>query len=214
MARIRNGILGGVSGKLGPVECFIRNGEAFVKLCKKKRTVPLSPKQLGVCQKLIIANEMINSMTPFVALGFDQAVKGLSRTANNAAKSYQIRNSINGTYPDQTIDYPKVRLTEGDLPAAENPGVAAVENGLKFSWDVDDRNRFDQQWTRAMLLVYVPALKSSYYTLSGARRNEGSDVMELPSSFKGYELQTYISFISDDKLGISNSVYAGHAIIF
>ncbi|TDQ09219.1 DUF6266 family protein [Pedobacter metabolipauper] len=209
MARIKNGILGGVQGCIGDVEGFIRNGEAFIRKRKKKSTVPRSVKQLANMQKMSVIGEMIHSMTSFVALGFELISKNQSFSANNAAKSYQLKHSLQGQYPNLNIDYAQVRLSEGQLPVAVNPIVNLMDNGVQFSWEIDADQSYDRATPRVMLLVYAPALKKSYYTLSGARKNAGTDFMELPDSFKGHELHAYISFITDDKNEISNSAYVG-----
>ncbi|TDQ07130.1 DUF6266 family protein [Pedobacter metabolipauper] len=209
MARIKNGILGGVQGCVGDVEGFIRNGEAFIRKKKKKSTVPRSRKQLANMQKMSVVGEMIHSMTTFVALGFGLVSKNQSFSANNAVKSYQLKHSLQGEYPHLAIDYAQVRLSEGQLPIAVNASVNLADNGIEFSWEVDADQSYDRATPRVMLLVYAPALKKSYYTLSGARKNAGTNFMELPDTFMGHKLHAYMSFITDDKNEISNSVYVG-----
>jgi hypothetical protein len=52
----------------------------------------------------------------------------------------------------------------------------------------------------------------AFFTLSGTRRKDGMDTLEIPSPFKGHALHTYIAFISDDRERISMSTYVGEIV--
>lgn len=67
-----------------------------------------------------------------------------------------------------------------------------------------------------MMLAYLPANNTTWFVLSGARRNAGTDTLlvhlekgDRGQSKKDDVIETYIAFISDDRLSISDSVYAG-----
>ena len=51
MARIKNGILGGISGKIGDAEGYVRNGIAYIRAKKHKNKKAPSVKQLVARQK-------------------------------------------------------------------------------------------------------------------------------------------------------------------
>ena len=212
MARINNGIFGSISGKIGNIEGYVRKGVPLIRLKKRKTNIPPSLKQLAVRQKMKVVNVFIDSMTEFVAQGFDLVAANETFTANNAAKSYQLLYAIQGEYPDFSIDYPKVRLSEGVLPVADDAQVQPLTNGLLFTWGFDVNEGFYYQRQQVMLLVYAPAINLAFYTLSGARRMSGAETMELPDDFKGQVLETYISFVADDRKAISNGVYAGQVV--
>ncbi|MBB5437288.1 hypothetical protein HDC92_000956 [Pedobacter sp. AK017] len=209
MAKLNNGIFGAISGKIGNIEGYIRKGQPLVRLKKRKTNIPPSLKQLAVRQKMKVVNTFIDSMTRFVAAGFELAAANETYTANNAAKSYQLLNAVKGEYPDYSIDYPKVRLTEGTLPVADDPQVQPLANGLLFTWSFDINEDYYYQRQQVMLLVYAPESNRAFYTLSGARRTTAAETMELPDDFKGQVLECYISFVADDRKAISNSVYIG-----
>jgi len=67
-----------------------------------------------------------------------------------------------------------------------------------------------------MMLAYLPANKRTYLSLSGARRSEGEDMLEIRTvaadrgaTKRDDVIETYIAFISDDRQSISDSIYAG-----
>lgn len=212
MARLEKGLFGAFTGKIGNVEGYLRKGVPVIRLKKRKTNIPPSLKQLAVRQKMKVVNVFIGSMTRYVAAGFDLAAANETYTANNAAKSYQLLNAVQGQYPDFEIDYSKARLTEGDLPVADDPQVQPLANGLLFTWAFDANEGFYYQRQQVMLLVYAPVINQSFYTLSGARRTTGAETMELPGDFKAHTLECYISFVADDRKAISNSVYAGQVV--
>lgn len=212
MAKLNNGIFGAISGKIGNIEGYIRKGQPLIRLKKRKTNVPPSLKQLAVRQKMKIVNTFIGSMTEFVAAGFGLAAAGETYTANNAAKSYQLLNAIQGEYPHYSINYSKVRLTQGLLPVADDPQVTPLANSLLFTWSFDINEGYYYQRQQVMLLSYAPAINKSFYTVSGARRITGAETMELPDELRGRVLECYISFVADDRKAISNSTYIGQVV--
>ena len=209
MARIKNGILGGIQGNIGNVEGYIRNGVACVRARKRKSKKKRSPAQLRQQQRMKLVNGMLSTMTEFIRLGFTPFTKKSNLTANNAAKSYQLLNAVGGEYPEQYMDYSAVLLAQGkmDLPLA--PVCTLVANGIEVSWQLDAAANYQNRMAQAMILVYSAELKKSFYTLSGVRRTQGSDFLELPPKVIGKEIQVYLAFTSEDRTKVSNSSYLG-----
>lgn len=209
MARLKDGLLGGLSGKIGDVIGYIRYGKAYVKMKTLKPKKEPSLAQLAEREKMRVVNRFINSMTEFVRIGFALEAADKTHSANSAAKSYQMRNSVSGVFPALGIDYPNVLVCKGLIDPPENVSAAVHANGLQFSWELSDRTSVYHQRSRVMLLVYAPVLNKSFYTLSGARIIERTDFLELPIAFKGQLLHLYVAFHSDEKRQLSNSTYAG-----
>jgi hypothetical protein len=64
-----------------------------------------------------------------------------------------------------------------------------------------------------MLLAYSPALNEAVYTLCGARRITGTDVLRLPDdSWKGKVIEIYLSFVTEDRKLCTNSLYLGQVL--
>ena len=209
MARIKNGILGGIQGNIGNVEGYIRNGVACVRARKRKSKKKRTPAQLRQQQRMKLVNGMLSTMTEFIRLGFTPLTKKSNLTANNAAKSYQLLHAVAGEYPEQYMDYSAVRLAPGkmDLPLA--PVCTLVANGIEVSWQIDAAANYQNRMAQAMILVYSAELKKSFYKLSGARRTRGSDFLELPPKVIGKEIQVYLAFTSEDRTKVSNSSSLG-----
>ncbi|RZM26434.1 MAG: hypothetical protein EOO88_17000 [Pedobacter sp.] len=209
MARLKDGLLGGLSGKIGDVIGYIRYGKAYVKMKTLKPKKEPSLAQRTERKKMRVVNRFINSMTEFVRIGFALEAADKTHSANSAAKSYQMKNAVGGVYPALGIDYPQVLLCKGLMDPPENVSVLVMPTGLQFSWELSQRTSVYHKISRVMLLVNAPALSKSFYSLSGARIMEKTDFMELPIAFKGQLLHIYVAFHSDDRKQISNSTYAG-----
>ena len=209
MARLKNGLLGGISGKISDVIGYIRYGKAFVKVKSIKPAKERQPGQLEGQQRMMVVNEFINSMTEFVRIGFALDAAKKPHSANAAAKSYQMKNAVIGEYPSLAIDYPKVLLSKGIIDPPVDASAVALVNGIKFNWELSRRTEVYHKRSRAMLLVYAPSLKKSFFTLSGFSILDKTGFLELPLEFKDQLLHAYITFLRDDQQQISNSAYAG-----
>ena len=209
MARINNGILGGIQGKIGNVEGYLWKGIPVIRAERRKTNKPPTEKQLIARKRMAVVSNFINTMTNFVRAGFEVFAQHETFTANNAAKSYQLLNAVQGEYPDFSINYAAVKVSRGVLPPAESPQVTPATNGLTFTWAVDPLMNFYNRQSQVMLLVYAPELNKSFYVLSGARRTAGTEFMELSDEFKNQELHCYIAFVADDRKAISDSLYVG-----
>jgi len=212
MARIKNGILGGFSGRIGPVEGYIRKGVACIRSKKRKANGPVTKGQAANRSRMSVVNAFIDTMTEFVRMGFTPSTKDKNFTANNAAKGYQMDHALEGEFPDLKINYAAVQLSQGKLQMPLEPQVNVDQEGLLFSWQVDPHASYQNRRAQAMVLVYCPELHESCYSLTGARRTSCEELLLLPVELKGMELHAYLAFVSDDRNQVSNTTYLGNII--
>ncbi|WP_425339103.1 DUF6266 family protein [Pedobacter borealis] len=64
-----------------------------------------------------------------------------------------------------------------------------------------------------LVMAYNVKAQRAYFKLSGARRSDGMETIEIPAFEKDNELYTWISFIADDRPSIAMSSYTGNIII-
>jgi len=98
----------------------------------KKADQQTLPAEIANRNRFAIAQAWLKPLIGFVREGF----KGYSPTVEGfvAAKSFLLRNAIEGEYPDYIINPAKMKLSYGDLPMAADPAVAyqADTNELVF----------------------------------------------------------------------------------
>lgn len=214
MARLPKGLFGGFSGKLGDLVGYTRNGKDLVRT-RGKSTKPASVKQLAVRQKISLLNTTLGAMLTVINVGFKLAVKGTDKNPFNEAVSYNFKHACQGVYPEISIDYSKLLVSQGSLPPAFEAKVSIVPGALEFSWALDPLVHANILNDRAMLLIYYPddehlpaSNEHMICVLVGAQRKALKDVIELPAAYLTAPMHCYIAFAAEDGNSISNSVLA------
>ncbi len=213
MAVSKNGFNGLVTGKIGATYYYIRNGKQEMRGASHI-VKPRSEKQLAQQQRMSVLNPIIRFLKLYIRVGFQLAGIEKGDSANNCFRSYNLKHAIKGEYPNQEIDYPLVRLSEGSLSVPLNPLAESTEDGFKFTWQYDPQDPNGSPYNRTMLMVYFPDPDQPrfFQMISGAERSEGEELIKVHSGMKGRYAETYISFITDDRSAISNSVYTGRIL--
>ncbi len=210
MGILKNGIFGPVVGPVGNVDFYVAKGQFIMRSRRKKSTVPPSQRQLVVREKVKTVSRFLKPVTEFVKIGFADAVSGTTRSAYNAATSALLLDAITGDYPAYELDYARVLLSSGTLLQAIGPMVSVTDTRLIFEWQPE------QAWPnandRVMMLAYCAELNEAVYNLCGQKRLTGQDLLKPDLHWKGKEVHTYISFISENKNTISTSIYIGSLV--
>jgi hypothetical protein len=212
MARLNNGILGGFVGIVGNLEGYMLNGRQIIRSRRKKTTKPPTEKQLAWRQKMVQTHQFLGAFTDFVKAGFTYATTGKDLTPYAAAVGYQLKHVFRGEYPNYTIDYAQARLTEGPISTEGIDAAVTIQgNKLIFTWTPD--LSYTHSSDRVMLLAYSPVLNEAVYKLCGERRSTGKDVLILSDeTWKDKTIETYLSFISENGIKCTNSIYLGTLI--
>jgi hypothetical protein len=208
MARFNNGIMGGFTGIIGDIEGYIRKGQPIMR-ARRRKVIGSSDAQKACRQRMKVVNEFTRMITDFVRIGFGVDAAPTTKTANNLAKSYQLLHGIKGAYPNLEIDYPKVRVTSGTLEVVQNPTMVLEGSVLNFSWENDKIRDNSVEDDQLMILVYYPDKMTATRRHTGARRGALKDTVGIHKLKPGERAEAYLSFRSDDRTSISNSVYVG-----
>lgn len=158
---------------------------------------------------MVQTHQFLGAFTDFVKAGFTYATTGKGLTPYAAAVGYQLKHVFRGEYPNYTIDYAQARLTEGPINTEGiNAAVTIQGNKLIFTWTPD--LSYTHSSDRVMLLGYSPVLNEAEYKLCGEKRSTGRDVLILSDeTWKDKTIETYLSFISENGITCTNSIYLG-----
>jgi len=208
MGKINQGILGGVSGKIGNVIGGTWKGIDYLRIMPSSVANPKTPAQIDQRSKFVTVLKFLQSVTPFLRIGYKtQAIK---MTQFNSAMSETLKNSVTGSYPNYVIDYGNVLLSKGTLPNVQNPSAISSTpgNNIAFTW-TDNSGMGDASANdKALVVVYCPDLNdATYITEGGSPRSAGSHTIAVPSSYSGKDVEVYISMISEDGSKVSNSMH-------
>jgi len=208
MARLKNGFLGGFSGKVGPLIGYRHRGQDCIKSRPKKSPKPPSQKQLESRARFKVLNDWRNPLYGFFALSFRNHTK--SHSAQNAAHRFNL-GIVTGEYPNFEIDYSKVVISQGDLPMPLNLKVDRQANGdLHFSWNSATPAKGNSDDLLALLLILKREQWDENYAYTyAAARTTGKFTITADQIPQDKTIHVYATFLSNDRERAANSVYLG-----
>jgi len=219
MAKQMNGILGPISGKLGPVIGSTWKGTPYLRAVGAKTEKQPTPAQLVVRAKFKMASDVIKHLMPFVSLGYASYKRKL--TQRNVAMKHILSRAIEGVYPDFRVDYSKVQLAEGTLPGILQGAIGADEPAtltIRWVYDVNDRSAKPNHYL--MAAVYAPELGQSVVRTTLELREKEEAKILLPQNFSGQQVHVWTAFVDLDSMmknskpeAVSNSTYLGSVTI-
>lgn len=204
MGQIKQGILGGFSGKVGTVVGSSWKNVSYMRALAISVNNPRTMKQQAQRGKFTKSLRFLCAIVPYVRTGYKQLGQGC--TAFNAAMSYMLRHAVVGSGVDLAVDYERALVARGTLMPAFNAAVTKEAGKLSFSWD-DNSGMGDALATDlAMPLAYNKVRGDAVYLLSGATRGEGKVELTLPDNWDGEALAVYLAFASENGFRVTNSV--------
>ncbi|GGK16070.1 hypothetical protein GCM10007962_08020 [Yeosuana aromativorans] len=208
MGKIGQGILGGLSGKVGNVIGGSWKGIDYIRIKPTSVANPRTEGQVNQRNKFTITLEYLQATSDFIKIGYKSfAVK---KTAFNAAMSYVLNNAVGGIAPNFTIDYSLALLSRGSLSGVLNGTTNLATPGqVTFNWDDNSTEANANVTDKAMVLVYNPSKKESISILNGAVRTIQTQTVTIPNSYTGDIVELFMAFVSEDGSQVSNSVYLG-----
>lgn len=208
MGKISQGILGGISGKVGNVVGGTWKGIDYIRIKPSNVANPRTEGQVNQRNKFTITLEYLQATKDFIKIGYKAFAT--KKTEFNAAMSYVLNNAVGGISPNFTIDYSLALLSRGSLSSVLNGSTDLATAGqVTFNWDDNSTDGNANATDKAMVLVYNPSKKESISILDGAERTVGSQVVTIPNTYAGDNVRLFMAFVSADGSQVSNSVYLG-----
>ena len=207
MARMNQGILGSFTGKVGTVIGSSWKGKPYMKSLPGKRKGKPTQKQEEQQMKLAILSAFFSQLQTLLELTFSANRKKMS--AVNYAVQINHGQAIIGQYPDYSIDYPKLLLSEGPLMGTETyPATSTGDGAIQFSWldNTDSGNAGETD--QVMVIAFCPAKFHYYFSTCAASRKDGSALLKVPL-FVGEIVHTWMVFVSVDGKFYSEGLYMG-----
>jgi hypothetical protein len=207
MGTIKQGILGGFSGKVGTVVGGSWKGISYMRALPKKRKDAQTEAQKNQRTKFALTVCLLKPLTGFLRTGWKLYAHG--KSPFNAATSHTLTNAIIGTFPDCEIDPSKVLVSRGTLPTAVNGEATITGSNLVVSWQNNSGTDTSRANDKALVAVLNPAKSDAITITAGEKRNTGKQTLALPIDWTNDEIHTYLGFISEDGRDIANSQYLG-----
>ncbi|MEM0518998.1 DUF6266 family protein [Aequorivita flava] len=212
MAIINQGILGGVSGKIGNVIGGTWKGIDYLRIKPSSVANPKTEGQLDQRSKFAKVLHFLQPMTDFLRVGFKQYA--IKMTEFNAAMSYNLFNAVLGAYPNYTIDYPNALVSRGNLKGVANgTATSTTPAEIDITWDDNSSSGNALATDKSLILILNPDKKESIYTTSGPLRPVGTETLNLPPEYSGDVVEVYLGFVSEDGAKVSNSSHLGSVTV-
>ena len=207
MGTIKQGVLGGFSGKVGTVIGASWKGTAYMRGQATHVKNPRTAAQIAQRTKMEFARNYLQQAQEFLNVGLKDVAKHQSPL--NYAVSQMVRNAILGDYPDYAPDYTKLVWSHGLLTPPVVETVYANYDALDFLWQ-DNSGQGNAKADNISMVVVCNAEKQEIkYFMNGYIRSTKSTHCELTESWVDDHVHIYITMRSSDGKLISNSHYCG-----
>lgn len=211
MGVIKQGILGGFSGKVGNVIGGSWKGIDYMRVKPASVANPRTEGQVNQRTKFTTVLQFLQPMKDFLKVGF--RAFAIKQTQFNAAMSYNLKNGVTGVAPNFTIDYGNARISKGALPSALNPLLDVATPGqVTINWTDNSPQGGAQVTDKAMLLIYNSSNGEAIFTTDGVNRDTETQTLPIPNDYSGDTLELFIGFITADGKEASNSLYIGSGV--
>jgi hypothetical protein len=210
MARLKQGILGPVSGSVGTIVGASWKDIDYIRSKSTKPKGDPSPLQLDNQHKFSAVINFTSTMTELLNQTFTKYAVGMSES--NAAFAYNYNNAITGTSPDYSIDYAKALVSHGDLLNATGTAASVTNKTVHFTWTDNSGLGMANGTDKAVVVAYCKNYNLTVYSIGSAMRSAKAATLDV-SNFAGFTVETWIAFLSDDGSMASDSIYTGELTV-
>ncbi|WP_313100513.1 DUF6266 family protein [Epilithonimonas sp.] len=212
MATLSKGILGGFSGKVGPVVGATWRGMDVIRSRPKSSRRTPSERQLEQQLKFKLAISFLQPIKSIQSLYFGTGTGVKSRV--NMAVSYTISTAIQMVAGLPELIYNKVLITRGELTSFRNPVLTTQPGGvLHLEWE-DNSTQGDAAPKDQVSIVCYCAELNNWEIYEGiVMRSELMADVTLPAYCLGKTMEVYAFLNNEKQTAASTSLYLGQHLV-
>ena len=207
MGKIKQGILGGFSGKVGPVIGTSWKGKSVMRAIALSHNDANSEAQQQQRLKFKLLIQFVSRVNSFIELGFCNRAVGM--TAPNAAMHANLDDAITGEWPNYKLDYGKTVVSAGTLDLPYNPTGTLDGNDIAVSWTDNSNLGNAHADDKVMLLAYNSSKDQTLSNTAAAERQDHNITLALPSAWSGDTVEVWMAMRREKDGETSKSVYLG-----
>lgn len=205
MAEIKQGILGGVKGKVGTVVGVTWRGKSIIRALPRKSSKMATEKQLDQRRKFKIVANFLSPLISLTSKYFGQYQGVKSRT--NLAMSYHLLETIKKEGEDFSIDYPKVVITKGVLNGIIAPKAERKEATITVTWSDGVSSPLSKADDKVTAIVYNPDEKIFIISDGDTKRSAKKKDITLAETWTNTNNELWLVVTNADQC--STSMYIG-----
>ena len=212
MATIKQGVLGGFSGKIGTVVGSTWRGKNVLRSAPRKSTKPVSVAQQRQRDKFTGVLQFLTPLKEILTETFGTNIG--SKTPFNNAMSYHMKEAVRQSTDGFTIEYSKVLVGKGNLCGLENPHVEALPaHSLQITWKDNSSQGLAYPNDTFLVVAYAPSLQSFKTVTGESVRETAQYAIHFQESFYGQTVHLWATF-NNTKLALTaTSKYLGSFVI-
>lgn len=208
MARITKGILGGFSGKVGPIVGASWRGQDIIRSTPKPSSKPPTEKQVLQQRKFKLVISFLQPVKNIQNRYFGAGAGSKSRV--NMAVSYTISEAVQVVAEVPEILFSKVLITKGDLAGFQNAGAAPqAAQVLRLTWEDNSVQGNANTTDRVNAVCYCPTLGTFEIFESLADRSTLTTDITLPPYYSGLDVEVWAYLNNVVETFACNSSYLG-----
>ena len=170
-----------LSGKIGPIVAYTtKYGTEVIR----KHVIPKdpkTPKQLAYRMKFTLVNSSLSPFSKIIKDGYIQ-----KHNAYRGVVSQVLREAIEGEYPNFSINFSKIQLTDGKLKLPSKIDGYLQNNSLIISWNPHTKgqpalNRSDD---RINIICFDQSKNEVFVKYNAARRGDGEVSIDINKLLK------------------------------
>lgn len=208
MGKIKQGILGGFSGKVGPVIGASWKGKAVMRSQALSYADANTIEQQQQRAKFALLSVFLANCASFVTLGMRGVAKGMT-PLNDALRRCFNANAITGTWPNYTIDYSKAILAYGIVDLPYNASAAVNGSDIDFSWSDNSNIGNALADDIVMVIAYNDDKKSNIVNTNAAQRSVRAAQLTIPTEWSGDTIKVYMALRRSKGTEASKSIFLG-----
>lgn len=213
MGKIKQGVLGGFSGKVGNVIGGSWKGIDYMRIQPSSVANPKTDLQVSMRSKFMLVVQFLQPLIAVLRVGFRNYAIRMS--AFNSAVSHNYHNALQGSYPNYSIDFANVLVSRGKLTGALNPAIASGSAGtVTLSWEDNSADGNANLYDKTIAVVYNESKGEAVTLLGESERSATSQSVTVPDSWASDMVHGYVAFYTEEGALVSNSDYAGSVAVF
>lgn len=205
MAKMKNGILEGLSGAIGPVVAYQWKGRDCLRAREVARNDPRTPRQQACRRTFGVASQLASAMLPAAALGFRLPAEEGKTTERGCFMhvNSQCFSLVDG---EVSIDYPAIKVAQGTLTGVRFASPQTCEGGtVSVAFHSEEGGDASDY---VLLFAYSPTARCGVLSLP-AGRHQGVVTIDPPRFWTGHTLYLYGFAWDRRRLSASDSVFLG-----
>ena len=213
MGRIKKGILGGFSGKVGTVVGANWKTVSYIRSLPQNMKNPRTISQRRQRGKFTLVIALLKPLNALLRIGWKLYAR--RQSPFNAATAYTLANAVTGTFPNFQIDYTKLLISCGSLPPAANCKVDEAGSNVSISWENNSGAGTAKATDTALIAVLNPTKGETIIVTAGEKRSTtgGQGTVLLPVNWSGDRVHSYLGFVSENGKEVANSLYLGETSV-